>query len=61
MPITYVSMSDDVPVPPAVAEQMIANLGTGVEHRVLSAGHSVMMSKPLELATIINEVAGSNR
>ncbi len=61
LPITYVSMSDDIPVPPAVAEQMIANLGAGVEHQVLSAGHSVMMSKPLELATIINEVAAPDR
>jgi len=61
LPITYVSMSDDIPLPPAVAEQMIANLGAGVEHHVLSAGHSVMMSKPLELATIINEVATPDR
>lgn len=36
VPITYVSMTDDVPVPPALAEQMVANLGAGVEHRVLS-------------------------
>ena len=56
VPITYVSMTDDVPVPPALAEQMIANLGAGVEHRVLSAGHMVMVSKPRELAAIINDV-----
>ncbi len=43
MPITYVSMTLDQPVPPALAEQMVANLGAGVEHRVLlepgSHGH----------------------
>jgi pimeloyl-ACP methyl ester carboxylesterase len=56
VPITYVSMTDDVPVPPALAEQMIANLGAGVDHRVLSAGHMVMVSRPRELAAIINNV-----
>lgn len=56
VPMTYVSMTDDVPVPPPVAKQMIANLGAGVEHRVLSGGHSVMVSRPREIAAIINEV-----
>jgi pimeloyl-ACP methyl ester carboxylesterase len=55
VPITYVSMTEDVPVPPALAEQMIANLAADVERRVLSAGHMVMISKPQELATIIND------
>ena len=36
---------------------MIANIGTEVDHRVLSAGHIVMVTKPRELAEIINEVA----
>jgi hypothetical protein len=35
VPITYVSMADDVPVHPALTEQMIVDLGAGVEHRVL--------------------------
>jgi len=43
------------PVPPALAEQMITNLAADAERRVLSAGHMVMMSKPHELATIIND------
>jgi hypothetical protein len=37
---------------------MIANLGPGVDHRVLPAGHIVMASKPPELAAIINDVVG---
>jgi len=57
VPVTYVSLTDDVGVPPELAEQMIANIGTEVDHRVLSAGHIVMVTKPRELAEIINEVA----
>lgn len=56
IPMTYIHMTDDVPVPPAIADRMIANLGARVERRTLSAGHSVMVSKPRELAAIINEV-----
>lgn len=37
---------------------MIANLGPDVDHRVLSAGHIVMVTKPRELAEIINDVVG---
>jgi pimeloyl-ACP methyl ester carboxylesterase len=58
VPITYVSLTEDVAVPLALAEQMIANLGDGVDHRVLSAGHMVMVSKPRELAELINDVVG---
>ena len=58
VPMTYVSMTDDVGVPPALAKQMIANLGANVDHRVLAAGHIVMVTKPTELAEIINEVIG---
>jgi pimeloyl-ACP methyl ester carboxylesterase len=57
IPATYISMTDDVPVPPALAEQMIANLGARVDHRVISGGHLVMASKPRELAAVINELA----
>jgi pimeloyl-ACP methyl ester carboxylesterase len=56
IPITYVNMSEDVPVPPALADQMAGNLGDGVERRTLAAGHTVMVSRPAELASIINEV-----
>ncbi|MGE2688901.1 alpha/beta fold hydrolase [Mycolicibacterium pulveris] len=54
-PITFVRMTDDVPVPAALVEQMTAPLGSGVEHRVLPGGHMAMVSRPQELAAIINE------
>ena len=59
IPITYVNMSEDVPVPPALADQMAGNLGPGVERRSIAAGHTVMVSKPDELAGIINEAVDS--
>jgi pimeloyl-ACP methyl ester carboxylesterase len=59
IPITYVNMSDDVPVPPALAEQMAANLGVDVERRTIHAGHTVMVSQPTALADIINTAIGS--
>jgi pimeloyl-ACP methyl ester carboxylesterase len=57
VPTVYVNMTEDVPVPPPLAEQMAASLGAGVERRTIAAGHSVMVSKPGELAAIVNEVA----
>jgi pimeloyl-ACP methyl ester carboxylesterase len=57
VPATYVSMTDDVPVPPELAEKMMATIGAHVAHQVISAGHSVMFSKPLELAEAINSIA----
>jgi pimeloyl-ACP methyl ester carboxylesterase len=56
IPVTYINMSDDVPIPPALAEQMTANLGGHVERRTLHAGHTVMVSQPKALADIINAV-----
>jgi pimeloyl-ACP methyl ester carboxylesterase len=58
IPVTYVSMTDDVGVPTALAEQMIVNLGTDVDHRTLSAGHLVMVSRPEDLANAINSAIG---
>jgi len=49
-------MSDDVGVPRLLADEMINNLGNGVDHRVLSAGHLVMVTKPHALAAIINDI-----
>ena len=54
IPITYVNMTRDVPVPPALAEQMAANLGAGVRRQTIDAGHTVMVSQPKALAEIIN-------
>lgn len=54
VPMTYVSMANDIGVPPELAQRMIANLGAQVDHRVLSAGHIVMVTKPQQLAREIN-------
>jgi pimeloyl-ACP methyl ester carboxylesterase len=61
VPITYVSMTLDQPVPPAVAQQMVANLGPSARHRVIAdAGHTVMVTHPAELAEILNETANAS-
>ena len=57
VPVTYVNMSEDVPVLPALAEQMAANLGPDVQRRTIDAGHTVMVSQPQALADIINGAA----
>jgi pimeloyl-ACP methyl ester carboxylesterase len=57
IPMVYVTMTEDAAVPPPLAERMAANLGNNVERRTIDAGHSVMVSKPAELAAIVNEVA----
>jgi pimeloyl-ACP methyl ester carboxylesterase len=56
IPMTYVSLTDDIGIPPEVAEEMIANLRGQVDHRVLPSGHLVMVTKPRELAEVINDV-----
>lgn len=56
IPITYVSMLQDQPVPPALVEQMLPHLGDGLDLRTIDAGHTVMVSQPHALATILNEV-----
>jgi pimeloyl-ACP methyl ester carboxylesterase len=61
IPVTYVNMSDDVPVPPPLAAQMAANLGAEVERRTIDAGHTVMVSQPRALADIINAAVASGR
>lgn len=58
IPITYVSMTLDQPVPPAIALQMVSNLGPGVDHRVIpDAGHTIMVTHPALVADILNGVA----
>jgi pimeloyl-ACP methyl ester carboxylesterase len=61
IPITYVNMSDDVPVPPALADQMATNLGPDIERRTIKAGHTVMVSQPRALADIINASLASSQ
>lgn len=56
-PATYLSMTQDQPVPPALARQMVTNLPQ-VDFRVIEdAGHTVMISHPQLLADIVNEIA----
>lgn len=56
VPMTYISLIDDIGVPPDLALRMIANIGGQVDHRVLQAGHIAMVTKPRELAEVINDV-----
>jgi pimeloyl-ACP methyl ester carboxylesterase len=59
VPITYVSMTLDQPVPPGLAAQMAANLGPEADHRVVAGeGHTIMTTNPELVASIINEFAG---
>lgn len=60
IPINYISISEDVAMLAALAEQMIVNLGVDVQHRVLTAGHDVVASRPRELAAMINGLAVGN-
>jgi pimeloyl-ACP methyl ester carboxylesterase len=56
-PATYLSMTDDQPVPPALARQMVTNLPQ-IDFRVIDdAGHTLMVTHPQLLAGILNEIA----
>lgn len=55
IPCTYLNMSDDVPVPPEVADRMVANLGEGVVRHTLDGGHTIMVSRPRILAAVIDD------
>jgi pimeloyl-ACP methyl ester carboxylesterase len=56
-PATYLSMTDDQPVPPALARQMVTNLPQ-IDFRVIDdAGHTLMVTHPQLLAEILNEIA----
>ena len=55
VPVLYVNMSADVPVPPDLADQMAANLGPGVERKTIDAGHTVMVTQPALLAAAVND------
>lgn len=57
VPITYVSLTEDVAVPPALVEQMLAKFGDGVVHQRLPGGHFPMVTRPQALAAIINDAA----
>lgn len=52
----YVGCTDDVPVPPALVDAMIGDLGPDVERRTIEAGHMVMNSRPAALAEVLGDL-----
>ena len=56
IPTAYIAMTDDVPVPPALAARMFEQLGPDVDVRQIDAAHNVMLSQPETLAKILNEL-----
>jgi pimeloyl-ACP methyl ester carboxylesterase len=56
-PATYLSMTQDQPVPPALARQMVTNLPQIDFRTIDDAGHTLMLSHPQLLAGILNEIA----
>jgi pimeloyl-ACP methyl ester carboxylesterase len=61
IPTTYIAMTDDVPVPPSSAIEMIKQLGPDVDYREIAAAHNVMLSQPETLATLLNQLATATR
>ncbi len=61
VPTTYVGMTDDQPVPPALAEQMIRQLGPDVEFVRVEGGHNIMLSQPATLAGILDEIVARHQ
>ncbi|MCU1393106.1 MAG: esterase [Ilumatobacteraceae bacterium] len=60
IPTTYIGMTDDVPVSPAVADQMVRQLGPDVDRRQIDGAHNIMLSQPHTLAAILNDLAASS-
>lgn len=54
----YVTLSQDASVPPKLQEQMAARLPNPTIHRIES-GHLPMLSRPTELAAVINQVVAT--
>jgi pimeloyl-ACP methyl ester carboxylesterase len=61
IPTTYIAMTDDVPVPPDRAREMIKQLGPDVDYRQIDGAHNIMISQPDTLATILNALVTTNR
>jgi pimeloyl-ACP methyl ester carboxylesterase len=60
LPITYVSMTLDAPVPPPLAQQMAANLGPEARLEVVpEAGHTIMTTHPQRIAAILDRAAAA--
>ena len=54
---TYVKLTRDVVVPPALQDEIIATLGK-IDVVEFDAGHDAMISQPEALALLINDIAG---
>lgn len=54
IPRTYVRLRRDHSIPPRRQARMIANLG-GAQERWLDAGHDAMVSRPEELAAVLED------
>jgi pimeloyl-ACP methyl ester carboxylesterase len=55
MPITYISMADDLGVTPSLTKRMVTSLGAGVDYQVIPGAHLAMVTRPRELANAIND------
>lgn len=61
-PVWYVVCTRDKAISPAVQERManmVRELNPDLTTRMLDAGHSPILSKPLEIAAIIDEAANA--
>jgi pimeloyl-ACP methyl ester carboxylesterase len=56
VPLTYIRLARDNAVPWDKQERMISNLGRPTTTHEIDAGHSVMLSRPDELARVLNQI-----
>lgn len=57
VPRTYVKLLSDAILLPPMQDAFIRNAGPGCRVRELDSGHNAMVSRPRELARILNEIA----
>jgi len=57
LPCAYVKLLQDRALPPAVHDRMAARIGARIV--CLDCGHTAMRARPVELASILNEIARS--
>jgi len=57
VPRCYVKLLRDQALPPPLQDEFIRNAGPGCAVHELDAGHNAMISRPRELAAILNRVA----
>jgi pimeloyl-ACP methyl ester carboxylesterase len=59
VPRTYVKLLADTVLLPPMQDEYARNAGPGCRVRELDAGHDAMVSRPRELARILNEIAAA--